>query len=137
MNLSYRVLLWSVVLGFSGIGTVLGSPAVDTLLEQYRQQGASAFDAGAGQDFWTQKFNPAGSGQARQCATCHTANPRNTGKHTRTGKPIEPMAPTVNGKRLVEVREIRKWLYRNCKWTVGRECTPQEKGNLLIWLQDL
>jgi hypothetical protein len=137
MKLSYRVLLWSVVLASSGTGLASASPAVDTLLEQYRQQGVTAFDAMDGQNFWVQKFNPSGTKQVRQCATCHTANPRNTGKHARTGKPIEPMAPTVNSKRLTEVKEIRKWLYRNCKWTVGRECTPQEKGNLLIWMQQL
>jgi hypothetical protein len=135
MKLPYRVLLWIAVLGWSGTG--MATPAVDTLLDSYRQQGATSFNAEAGQAFWTRKFNPPGANQARQCATCHTADPRNRGKHARTGKPIEPLAPSVNRKRFSEVREIRKWFYRNCKWTLGRECTPQEKGDLLVWLQQL
>jgi len=135
MKLSYRVLFWTTVLAWSG--TSMATPAVDTLLDSYRQQGVTSFNAEAGQAFWTQKFNPAGANQARQCATCHTADPRNSGKHARTGKPIEPLAPSVNSKRLTDVRKIRKWFYRNCKWTVGRECTAQEKGDLLVWLQQL
>jgi len=135
MKLPYRMLFWITVLAWSG--SSMAAPAVDTLLESYRQQGATSFNAEAGKAFWTQKFNPSGANQTRQCASCHTADPRNSGKHARTGKPIEPLAPSVNGKRLTEVRKINKWFYRNCKWTVGRECTAQEKGDLLVWLQQL
>ncbi|MCW8907187.1 MAG: DUF1924 domain-containing protein, partial [Sedimenticola sp.] len=53
------------------------------------------------------------------------------------GKAIEPMAPTVNPKRLTEVKQIKKWFVRNCKWTLGRECTAQEKGDFLAYLKNL
>ena len=55
--------------------------------------------------------------------------------HVCTGKSIELMAPSVNPKRLTDSRLIEKWFKRNCKWTLGRECTPQEKGDLLVYLQ--
>ena len=41
----------------------------------------------------------------------------------------------VNGKRLTSIKDIRKWLKRNCKWTLDRECTPQEKGDFLSFIQ--
>ena len=54
----------------------------------------------------------------------------------RAGKVIDPMAPSVNSKRLTDAKKINKWLLRNCKWTFGRECTAQEKGNVLLWLSE-
>ena len=30
---------------------------------------------------------------------------------------------------------IEKWFTRNCKWTLGRECTPQEKGDFLLMIR--
>jgi hypothetical protein len=74
--------------------------------------------------------------EGRSCTSCHAADPRLAGKHQRTGKVIEPMAPSVNAERLSEVKKIRKWFYRNCKWTLGRECTAQEKADFLVWLRD-
>jgi hypothetical protein len=59
------------------------------------------------------------------------------GKHAKTGKAIEPMAPSVNPKRLSDEKQIRKWFSRNCKWTLGRECTAQEQGDVLLYLQGL
>jgi hypothetical protein len=77
------------------------------------------------------------SGTARSCASCHTRQLQQTGKHVRTGKTIEPMAPSVNPERLTDRKHVEKWLKRNCKWVLGRECTPQEKGNYLSYLQSL
>ncbi|HEY5789135.1 MAG TPA: DUF1924 domain-containing protein, partial [Gammaproteobacteria bacterium] len=60
---------------------------------------------------------------------------RSAGRHLRTRKPIEPLAPSANPRRLTDTAEIEKWFRRNCDWTVGRECTAQEKGDLLAWLR--
>ena len=46
------------------------------------------------------------------------------------------MARSVNPERLTEVKKLNKWFLRNCKWTYGRECTAQEKGDILVWLSD-
>jgi len=48
----------------------------------------------------------------------------------------DPMAPCVNPKRLTERRQAEKWFKRNCKWTLGRACTAQEKGDLLSFLRN-
>lgn len=103
--------------------------AVDRLLEQYQAEGAGGFSAADGAALWRQSFD------GRSCTSCHTADPKQAGRHRVTGKAIQPMAPSVNPDRLSDVGQVRKWLLRNCKWTLGRECTAQEKGNLLIWLQ--
>lgn len=115
--------------------SVLATAAVDKLLAEYRSAGATEFDVAAGKALWLQEFQDVKSGKMRQCVTCHTNNLRNQGKHARTGKSIEPLAPSVNSESLTDIKKIRKWLKRNCKWTIGRECTPQEKGNALTFIQ--
>jgi hypothetical protein len=111
------------------------SPAVDELLTEYRQAGAGEFSVEAGKTLYFKEFKDEKSGEIRQCSTCHTDNLTQAGKQANTGKAIEPLAPSVNSKRLTDIAEIRKWLKRNCKWTVGRECTPQEKGDVLTFIQ--
>jgi hypothetical protein len=45
------------------------------------------------------------------------------------------MAPSVNSERLTDPKFIEKWFRRNCIQTLGRECTPQEKGDVLTYLR--
>lgn len=125
-----------VVMGISLSATTLASPAVEQLLEEYQAQGAAQFNAEEGKAFWNQKFSSNRAHQQRSCTTCHTANVKQYGKHATTGKEIKPLAPSVMSKRLTNPKKIRKWLRRNCNWTVGRECTAQEKGNVLMYLKD-
>ncbi len=110
--------------------------AVSGLLAKYEQEGAQNFSAATGEAIWRQRFSDATSGQERGCTDCHTADLRQTGKHARTGKLIKPMAPSVNPERFTDPAKIEKWFLRNCKWTVGRTCTSQEKGDLLMFLKD-
>ncbi|MDY6891042.1 MAG: DUF1924 domain-containing protein [Pseudomonadota bacterium] len=113
-----------------GTQAVQAGNAVDQLLERYRDAGVTQTDPAQGKALWTREV------EGRSCISCHAADPRLAGKHQRTGKVIEPMAPSVNAERLSEVKKIRKWFYRNCKWTLGRECTAQEKADFLVWLRD-
>lgn len=69
------------------------------------------------------------------CATCHTDNLKNVGKNPSTGKAIEPLAPSVNKVRLTDKAEIEKWLTRNFKQVYGRVGTPQEKGDVLAFIE--
>jgi hypothetical protein len=109
--------------------------AVDDLLKQFAAQGAANFSSAEGERFWDRPVTDAKTGEVRRCSLCHTTDLRRTGKHATTGKVIEPMAPSVNPKRLTDIKDIEKWLVRNCKWTLGRECTPQEKGNVLVMIR--
>jgi hypothetical protein len=117
------------------VGTAAHAGAVETLLKRYEGQGARNFDAAAAERQWTQAVVERKSGEERRCSSCHTENLKSAGKHATTGKAIEPLAPSVNPKRLTDVEHIEKWFTRNCKWTLGRECTSQEKGNFLVMIR--
>jgi hypothetical protein len=108
---------------------------VDDLLKDFAAQGASNFSAQAGERFWDHPVTDPKSGEVRRCSLCHSDDLRRPGKHATTGKAIEPLAPSVNPKRLANRADIEKWLLRNCKWTLGRECTPQEKGDVLVMIR--
>ena len=110
---------------------------VDELQQAYREAGGGTFTAAAGERLWTSPYIAAGDGTQRSCGSCHGNDLAQPGKHHRTGKPIEPMAPSVNAERLSSRKQIEKWFKRNCKWTLGRECSAQEKGDLLAYLKTL
>jgi len=105
------------------------------LLNQYSSEGASNFDANAGKSMWEKQHVQEKLGKPVSCATCHGSDFRKSGQHVRTGKLIEAMAPSVNAERFTDAKKIEKWFLRNCKWTWGRECSAQEKGDLLTFLQ--
>lgn len=125
---------WVVVWLLLGGSAMAASPAVEALTAGYRAAGATAGSAAAGKAMWTKEVTAA-DGSARSCATCHTADPKAAGKHKTTGEVIDPLAPSVNATRLTDGATIEKWFGRNCKWTYGRECTPQEKSDFLAWIQ--
>jgi cytochrome c553 len=115
--------------------TLTQAGAVEGLLEGYRERGAEAFSAAAGAAQWRQTYRAKGGKGERSCTACHGTNLTQPGKHAKTGKRIEPMAPSVNPQRLSDRGKIEKWFKRNCKWTLGRACTPQEKGDFLSFLR--
>jgi cytochrome c553 len=118
---------WLATLAVLTLSAPATASPVDDLLGRYTAEGAGPFSADAGARLWIAEQRP----EARSCATCHGEDLTQTGKHTSTGKRIAPLAPSANPERLTDRRKIEKWLYRNCKWTLGRECTAQEKGDLL------
>lgn len=107
------------------------------MINEYISQGASQPSAKKGKAFWNQDFIHSKSGKTRSCNVCHDSDLTKSGKHVKTDKLIDPMAPSVNPIRLTKRTEINKWFKRNCKWTLGRECTVQEKADVLQYLQDL
>lgn len=110
--------------------------AVQDVVRHYNPQGALVFSAERGKEFWSNKTTGK-DGKERDCGTCHGADLTKPGKHEKTGKVIEPMAPSVNYDRLTDVEKVEKWFKRNCKETIGRECTDQEKGDVLSYLSQL
>lgn len=108
---------------------------VDERLQTYQSAGAKNFNAAAGQSMWTRQNDQADGSKARACSSCHTSDLRQAGKHITTGKTIDAMSPAINPQRLTDADKIEKWFGRNCKWTMGRECTAQEKGDFLKFIQ--
>lgn len=126
----------TLVLGLSAAlaaGSALGSP--ETLLASYQRAGAGPFDAAAGAQAWATEHSPPGAAEPRSCATCHGTDLTKPGRHATTGKTIDPMALSVNPERLADPTKTEKWFGRNCRWTLGRECTAQEKGDFVQFLQ--
>ena len=109
-----------------------GAGVIDDLHNRYRSAGAAAFSEARGQALWQTQGT-----EGRTCATCHGEDLRQAGKHATTQKPIEPMASSANATRYADAAKVEKWFLRNCKWTWGRECSAQEKGDLLQYLRSL
>lgn len=133
----YPKQLFALALGALAVLTwpAARADAVADALAGYAAQGAGPFDAAAGERRWNETLTEAATGKPVSCASCHRDDLRQAGRHTRTLKPIEPMAPSANPERLTDVKKIEKWFLRNCKGTWGRECTPQEKGDFLVYIQ--
>ncbi|MCW8957260.1 MAG: DUF1924 domain-containing protein [Gammaproteobacteria bacterium] len=124
------ILIFSLGLGLNTAQAE--SPAMKQLLDNYKNSGAQAADFSRGQSLWQQ--TAAVNNQSRSCTSCHGDNLKTEGKHQATGKMIKAMAPAINPQRLTDRANIEKWFKRNCKWTWGRECTAQEKSDLLIYI---
>jgi hypothetical protein len=131
-NILIVLLLTSLPTGFA-----LADPkTVNELLQFYATQGAITADVEEGKQLWQKKFKGNDEFTERSCSSCHTQDLTATGKHIKTNKEIKPMAPSVNPERLSDRKKIEKWFKRNCKWTLGRECTEQEKVNLLFYINN-
>jgi hypothetical protein len=103
------------------------------LFEHYARAGGSNFSAERGRVLWSTDHGRPG-GESLNCASCHGPDLRRAGKHNRSGKRIEPMAPSVNKNRYVDFEKTEKWFVRNCKQVLKRECTAQEKGDVIRYL---
>ena len=107
---------------------------ISSLLADYRAAGAEDFSAQRGAELWTREV--AGEQGSRSCTRCHGERLDQPGEHVRTGKRIEAMDPQTAPGRYGDPAKVEKWFLRNCKWTWNRECTAQEKGDLLTHLND-
>lgn len=94
-----------------------------------------AGDAAAGAAAWTKTHAQPDGSAPRSCVTCHGEDLTAPGRHAVTGKVIEPLAPSVNPRRLTDPDKVATWLLRNCRWTLGRACTPEEKANFISFIQ--
>ena len=114
-------------------GPAMAGP-LDGLLQGYRDT-AGALDPARGAAAWTRPM-PVPDDKPRRCSDCHGEDLTRVGRHLRTGKPIPPLAPSANPDALSDPAKVEKWLHRNCRWTWGRECSAQEKGDLVLFLSN-
>ncbi len=128
---------WTGIL-FLGVLISLGTHAhaegttPERQIETFMRLSGMRPNAVNGQDFFTSKH-----GREWSCSSCHTADPTVLGKHVKTGKVIQPMAPAANPERFTDAAKTEKWFRRNCGDVLGRECTPEEKADVLTWLASL
>ncbi len=116
------------------ISNIQANP-IDEMFDAYQQAGVASIDPQQGKALWNKPFiTEKSKGKRRSCASCHGLDVTQSGEHLRTGKVIEAMAKSVNGKRFTDSKKIKKWFKRNCKWTLGRECSTQEQADILKFL---
>ena len=136
--MKYIVVTITLMLSFHSIPLHAGG--VDDLINHYAAQVKSetqsfaGFDSNRGKDLFLKEFTT-GKKATPSCTSFHTNNTTQSGK-TRAGKPIEPMAVSVNPTRYQTLKKVEKWFRRNCKSVLGRECTPTEKGDFLSFMKD-
>lgn len=94
--------------------------------------GFTGFSAQRGEQFFKSPH-----GNDWSCASCHTENPLGQGRHAKTGKTVAPLAPAANPQRFSDAATVEKWFRRNCNDVLARECTAQEKGDVLQYLTSL
>jgi hypothetical protein len=87
------------------------------------------FSAARGESFFKARH-----GNEWSCSSCHTENPAALGKHAKTSKDIQPLAPSANAERFTDQGKVAKWFKRNCNDVLDRVCTAQEKGDVLAYL---
>ena len=111
-----------------GVTTASFSATPQDFLKTYEAQSGKASPA-KGEQFFNAKH-----GKEWSCASCHESPPNHDTKHIVTGKVIKPLAPAANPERFTDVAKVDKWFKRNCNDVLGRECTAQEKADVLSWL---
>lgn len=102
------------------------------ILGGYQQQAGGSNSATRGEKLFFAKRTHS-NGESVSCASCHTENPKATGK-TRANKLIEPIAPVVNKERFTDPAKVEKWFKRNCKDVLERACTDQEKADFIAFM---
>lgn len=123
---------------FVPLSAAQAGPAQDAVIAHYEQAAKAAdadfqgFSAANGKAFFMANHT-GGKPDTPSCTTCHTSNTAAAGQ-TRAGKPIDPMALSANPARYADLAKVEKWLARNCNSVVGRDCTPQESGDVLTFL---
>ena len=86
-----------------------------------------------GKFFFNRKIK-AVSGKAQACASCHTSNPADEGKHAVTGRAIRPLSPAVNFKRFSDIDKVEEQFTQHCNDIIGSDCTAAEKANFIAYL---
>jgi len=120
-------LLAAPALFASGPAATAATPA--DLLAGYRAQAAADAQPARGRQFFAERH-----GRDWSCASCHGTTPTQPGRHAATGKAIEPLAPSAQGRRFTDAAKAEKWFRRNCVDVLARECTAGEKADVLAWL---
>ncbi|HSO44374.1 MAG TPA: DUF1924 domain-containing protein [Rhodoferax sp.] len=120
---------FTLSLALLGSGTLPLTASANTILDGYQAEAKGTFSAAAGEKL----YRTVGPNQL-SCASCHTDSPKSAGKHAKTNKAIDPMAPSVNPKRFTDAAQVEKWFKRNCNDALGRVCTTQEKGDFVSYM---
>ncbi len=134
-----RSVLIAATLAAVPFAAMAGAPRRDAILSDYATQasqanpGFSGFSAQRGELLFRTRW-AGGDERTPSCTACHTDRPQGPGRNAKTGRPIEPVAVSVNPKRFTDMAEVEKHFSRDCKSVLGRPCTPLEKGDYVTFM---
>jgi hypothetical protein len=155
-----RTLLTLLALCTATIAEATYAAGPEAFLEQYARQakaadpGFAGFSAERGAAFYLRSHQVDEMGSV-SCASCHQPDPRKAaGAHhdqipcrachvvfsrqpegqRPTRRELRALAPSANPERFTNEWRTEYWFGYNCKLLLGRECTAQEKGDLITWL---
>lgn len=114
------------------LGVAQANPS--DILAGYAAKAGSPPSAERGQKFFTQKWK---GNLFESCAECHTLMPTGRGRDQTSEKPMTALAPAANPKRFTDAARVENYFRLNCKDVVGRECSAQEKADVIAWLISL
>ena len=144
-------ILWSACGWAAGPNDLLATYAAQA---REVEPGFSGFSAERGRAFYFAQHRVE-DGSELSCASCHHDDPRKeTFAHDdeipcqachggfdrwpngvpRMHRQILAFAPSENPERFTNEPKVEKWFGFNCTYLLGRDCTPQEKGDLITWL---
>jgi hypothetical protein len=129
MNRTIAIVFVTAAMSISTSG--IAGPREDLLAQYAAAAKSSGFSAERGQTLHTRNFN-GGKPITPACTSCHGSDARAAGR-TPIGKSIEAVAVSVTPSRYTDPAKVEKWFRRNCTEVLGRECTPQEKGDWLTF----
>ncbi|WP_404384320.1 DUF1924 domain-containing protein [Caenispirillum salinarum] len=124
-------------------GPALAGDAADraAILAGYAERAAAddpaftGFSAARGEELFRTRW-AGGDARTPSCTACHTNDPRAQGRNAKTGRPIEPVAVSVEPDRFTDIDEVEKQFRRDCDAVLGRPCTPREKGDYIAFMQE-
>jgi len=130
-----RPLMLTAALMLAATPAFAADPRRDAILADYAKAdaGHAGFSASRGETLFRTQWK-GGDERTPSCTACHTDNPRQSGRNAKTGRPIDPVAVSVNPKRFTDAAEVEKQFTRDCKNVLGRECTPREKGDYITFM---
>lgn len=132
-------ILLVALLGFTAASAHASVANAEKLILIYSTQakGANPEYAGPtvadGKFFFNRKIKLA-NGKEMACASCHTANPADNGKHAVTRKTIKPLSPAVNPKRFADFEKVEAKFTQHCTEIIGSDCTAAEKASYITYV---
>jgi hypothetical protein len=143
--MKHQVLLLALLGGLSAASAQAETATAQKLADKYTATAKAADPKWTGptveegKTFYTReviqfKGDTKKTGKAIACASCHTANPADAGKHIITGKKIAPLSPAINAKRFADLDKVEKGFTKHCQEVVGSDCTPAEKASYITYV---
>lgn len=114
-----------------GVASTALADTPANILAKYEKQAGAKGNPERGKTLFNQDFKQV---LGWSCSSCHTPDPTQRGTDQLKEKPLAPLAPAANPKRITDPEKVENAFTLNCVDVVGRKCTAQEKADVLAWL---